>query len=50
MGRLGHALDNLNLDTQSQIHGRVAGYDDDYEGGYDAFQEPLGHNIEHACK
>jgi len=50
IGRLGQALDDLNLDAQSQIHGRNGGYDEDYEGGYDGFQEPLGYNVEHACK
>jgi len=47
---LSAALDDLNLDAQSQLNGRNGYGEDEYEGAYDGYEEPLGHNIEHACR
>ena len=50
VGRLGAALDELNLDAQSSIHGLGGGrFEEEYDGG-EEYREPLGHNVEHACR
>ena len=45
-------VDDLTLEGASQIngHGRMGenGYEDEY--GEEPREEPLGHNIEHACR
>ena len=50
---LNAALKDLSIDGQSLMNGAEGRnrYDDDYEQTMDDLrEEPLGHNVEHACR
>lgn len=52
---LGLAIEDLSLETSGQSNGTNGnghgqGYEEDYDQVLDEMREPLGHNVEHACR